>query len=260
MRSSSRLPSMSNRQSSTLPAWAEKSAKLTPTPSQVAPSGNECPSRTRGGLLIWNGRTAGFARGAFAMPLTVRRVLVDQPTLVRCGLPHLADRGDEIALAPRLRRLQQKRARKRPARQAGELGGELAVDHLERFVDGAQRRPVAGRVQPDGGGEGNRLPRGRSELHSCGRGAARPARHGVLPPVAPRVQSGGREPVAIGSGRRLFNARTAGFDPGEVELVRGVSHAGSRRGTTLIATPRIARHSVVEPTGWRLRSDSIDRK
>src|SRR5690348_18067605 len=89
MRSSSRLPSMSNRHSSTLPAWAENSAKLTPTPSQVAPSGNECPSRTRGGVLIWNDRTAGFPRGAFAMALSAGRLSVDQPAFVRQRLPHL---------------------------------------------------------------------------------------------------------------------------------------------------------------------------
>src|SRR5215472_8541755 len=58
---------MSKRESSTLLAWAENSAKLTPTPSQVAPSGNECPSRTRAGVLIWNDRTAAFPRGAFAI-------------------------------------------------------------------------------------------------------------------------------------------------------------------------------------------------
>ena len=33
------LPSLSNRHSSTLVAWAENRAKLTPRPSQVAPSG-----------------------------------------------------------------------------------------------------------------------------------------------------------------------------------------------------------------------------
>src|SRR5690349_15038308 len=98
---------MSNRHSSTLVAWAENSAKLTPTPSQVAPSGNEWPSRTRGGVLIWNARPAGFPRGAFAMPLSAgRRVLVvfDEPSFVRQGLAHLAHRRGEIALAPGLRR------------------------------------------------------------------------------------------------------------------------------------------------------------
>src|SRR6185437_10973896 len=38
---------MSNRQSSTLVAFAENSAKLTPSPSQVAPSGCGRPSATR---------------------------------------------------------------------------------------------------------------------------------------------------------------------------------------------------------------------
>src|SRR5215510_10529813 len=100
MRSSSRLPSMSNRHSSTLLAWAENSAKLTPTPSQVAPSGNEWPSRTRAGVLIRNGRTGGFPRGAFAMPLSARSGIVDQPAFVRQRLAHLAHRRREVALAP----------------------------------------------------------------------------------------------------------------------------------------------------------------
>src|ERR1700740_1637741 len=39
MRSLSRRPSRSNRQSSTLVAFAEKSAKFVPRPSHVAPSG-----------------------------------------------------------------------------------------------------------------------------------------------------------------------------------------------------------------------------
>src|SRR5262245_44700416 len=39
MRSVSRLPSRSNRHSSTLVAFAEKTAKFVPRPSQVAPSG-----------------------------------------------------------------------------------------------------------------------------------------------------------------------------------------------------------------------------
>src|SRR5690554_1218649 len=47
MRSSSSRPVASNRHSSTLLALAENRAKFTPRPSQVAPSGNGSPSRTR---------------------------------------------------------------------------------------------------------------------------------------------------------------------------------------------------------------------
>jgi hypothetical protein len=41
------LPSLSNKQTSILVAWAEKTAKFAPVPSQVAPSGNGLPSLTR---------------------------------------------------------------------------------------------------------------------------------------------------------------------------------------------------------------------
>src|SRR5450830_1758256 len=47
MRSSSTSPLSSNTHSSTLVALAENSAKLTPRPSQVAPSGKGRPSRIR---------------------------------------------------------------------------------------------------------------------------------------------------------------------------------------------------------------------
>src|SRR5687768_957567 len=47
MRSVSRLPFGSNRQSSTFSAWAEKRAKLTPPPSQVAPRGWGRPGSRR---------------------------------------------------------------------------------------------------------------------------------------------------------------------------------------------------------------------
>src|SRR6187397_3404009 len=46
MRSSSRLPWLSNRQSSTFVALAENSAKLVPRPSHVAPSGCGEPAET----------------------------------------------------------------------------------------------------------------------------------------------------------------------------------------------------------------------
>src|SRR5580704_7486409 len=47
MRSISCSPSLSNKHSSTFVAFAENSAKLTPSPFQVAPSGNGSPSRRR---------------------------------------------------------------------------------------------------------------------------------------------------------------------------------------------------------------------
>src|SRR6202035_5571587 len=45
MRSSSRSPFSSNRQTATFVAWAENRAKFVPLPSQVAPPGNGAPSR-----------------------------------------------------------------------------------------------------------------------------------------------------------------------------------------------------------------------
>src|SRR5580700_10927200 len=47
MRSSSRRPWLSNRQSSTFCALAENSAKLVPRPSQAAPSGWGAPAESR---------------------------------------------------------------------------------------------------------------------------------------------------------------------------------------------------------------------
>src|SRR6266446_8832166 len=47
MRSSSRRPWLSNRESSTFSALAENSAKFVPRPSHVAPSGNGAPAERR---------------------------------------------------------------------------------------------------------------------------------------------------------------------------------------------------------------------
>jgi len=47
MRSVSRSPQLSNRQSSTFVAWAENSEKLVPRPSQLAPRGCGKPSLIR---------------------------------------------------------------------------------------------------------------------------------------------------------------------------------------------------------------------
>src|SRR6185295_671232 len=54
MRSSSRRPWLSNRHSSTFSAWAEKSAKFVPLPSQQAPRREELPAVSRIGSAFWN--------------------------------------------------------------------------------------------------------------------------------------------------------------------------------------------------------------
>src|SRR5580704_322190 len=46
MRACSYWPERSNRHNSTFSAWAENSAKLTPLPSHVAPSGKGLPGHT----------------------------------------------------------------------------------------------------------------------------------------------------------------------------------------------------------------------
>src|SRR4051812_577217 len=85
MRSSSRLPWLSNRQSSTFVALAENSAKLVPRPSHVAPRGCGVPAESRM-LLLWdekncskrrNGKT-DLGDGAF-----VQRLYCS-------GVPHIA--------------------------------------------------------------------------------------------------------------------------------------------------------------------------
>src|SRR3954447_1158014 len=53
MRSTSRRPCRSNRQSSTLVALAENSAKFVPRPSHVAPRGCGAPPESRM-LLLWD--------------------------------------------------------------------------------------------------------------------------------------------------------------------------------------------------------------
>src|SRR6201996_6927832 len=63
MRSSSVLPSLSNRQSSTFVALAENSEKLTPSPVHVAPGGCGRPSFNRGsGGLGMKRASLKFAR------------------------------------------------------------------------------------------------------------------------------------------------------------------------------------------------------
>src|SRR5437868_6974000 len=62
-------PWESNRQSSTRVAWPEKSAKLTPLPSQLAPRGYGEPSRTSAG---------SFRSGAFMGPRAETVVVVSR--------------------------------------------------------------------------------------------------------------------------------------------------------------------------------------
>src|SRR4051812_5236937 len=70
-------PSESKRQSSTFVAFAEKTAKLTPWPCQVAPRGNGDPSRTAasmrmsGAFMAAPGRVRG-ARPAAGRPALTR--------------------------------------------------------------------------------------------------------------------------------------------------------------------------------------------
>src|SRR5579863_9442305 len=64
MRSSSRLPSRSNRHTSTLVACAENNVKFVPLPSQIAPWACELPSRTRLGVMT---DTTGFAGHEIAL-------------------------------------------------------------------------------------------------------------------------------------------------------------------------------------------------
>src|SRR2546423_4250458 len=61
MRSISRRPWLSNRQSSTFSAWAENSAKFVPRPSQVAPSGCGAPAARRT-LVLRDEKNGGQGR------------------------------------------------------------------------------------------------------------------------------------------------------------------------------------------------------
>src|SRR4051812_27089157 len=61
MRSSSRLPWLSNRQSSIFVALAENSAKLVPRPSHVAPRGCGAPAESRM-LLLWDEKNCSKRR------------------------------------------------------------------------------------------------------------------------------------------------------------------------------------------------------
>src|SRR5690606_7737536 len=72
MRSCSR-PRSSNRHSSTLVAWREYRAKLTPSPSQVAPSGYGVPSSSRDWRLhLRVGTVVLLSRGSFVGRLLQR--------------------------------------------------------------------------------------------------------------------------------------------------------------------------------------------
>src|SRR5258708_19749174 len=65
MRSSSRRPWLSNRQSSTFCALVENSAKLVPCPSQLAPSGWGAPAESRA-LAVRDEKNGGKRRNATA--------------------------------------------------------------------------------------------------------------------------------------------------------------------------------------------------
>src|SRR6188508_2429181 len=85
MRSSSRLPWLSNRQSSTFVALAENNAKLVPRPSHVAPSGCGVPAESRM-LLLWDEKNCSKRRNCKAD-------LGDGAFIQRCygsGVPHIA--------------------------------------------------------------------------------------------------------------------------------------------------------------------------
>src|SRR5215510_14568867 len=97
MRAISRLPSgPSNKQSSTLVEFCEKSEKFTPLPSHVAPSGYGCPSHTSIAFSVSLNKTINL--------LTANRVLLTNvnhmnprrfqltPLEVRCVLETLLRR------------------------------------------------------------------------------------------------------------------------------------------------------------------------
>src|SRR5215813_2070115 len=85
MRSSSRLPWLSKRQSSTLLAFCENSAKLVPRPSQVAPKGWGAPAESR--LLVLGNEKNRSKRW------NDKADLGNSPLLQRAnasGVPHIA--------------------------------------------------------------------------------------------------------------------------------------------------------------------------
>src|SRR5215510_1398373 len=98
MRSRSRRPWLSNRQSSTLVALAENSAKFVPRPSQVAPSGCGAPAESRALALgnekncskRWNDK-ADLGDGSLLQRIHAPAVPHIVATInVRVGIEHLA--------------------------------------------------------------------------------------------------------------------------------------------------------------------------
>src|SRR5436190_20076900 len=75
MHSSWRRPLGSNRQRSTRSACSEKSPKLTPSPSQVAPSGYGLPGQTA---------VDGFVETGLVAALTLHRVVSRGPLRAVC--------------------------------------------------------------------------------------------------------------------------------------------------------------------------------
>src|SRR5512132_815491 len=99
MRSVSRLPSRSNRHSSTLVAFAEKSAKFVPRPSQVAPSGLGDPAET---LPLFDLRNEKDGSKGWDNNAKLRRVTRHNGRY-RAGVPDIApavDRGIGIEDLP----------------------------------------------------------------------------------------------------------------------------------------------------------------
>src|SRR3954467_604183 len=90
MRSISCCPSLSNRHSSTRVACAEKSAKFTPRPSHVAPSGKGWPSR-----ILTLGICFLLSPGPPALEHLLRPVLAAQPERQRKGEHHAREQDEE---------------------------------------------------------------------------------------------------------------------------------------------------------------------
>src|SRR5438874_9031553 len=95
MRSISRRPCASKRHSSTLVAVAESSAKFTPRPSQVAPSGWGRPSAIRDRraevwLMNFPGDSAAHVRSTVLPKGTFPRALLTAPSLPASATPRPA--------------------------------------------------------------------------------------------------------------------------------------------------------------------------
>src|SRR5260370_1323178 len=222
MRSTSRRPVASKRQSSTLVACAEKSAKLTPSPSQVAPSGCGRPSRIR--VLDSAMQPARVYRATSPASSRYRRT----PGCSRPGPPPPATR-----VAPAVPRAAASRVEKHSLEVAVAVEPE-AVQHVAREDDEPRSarpegdrasleivdRPV-GRVRPHHEHAGGGVHRG--EDAQVRRGAADAGERLVdhLALHQGQVERAGLQPRHV-LGRALGIARA--HVEGRVHLVAGVSH------------------------------------